>query len=341
VIQTCKKCGALNEAGSEQCCFCHEPLENDAAEVSPAAVAGARAVPRFGSPEGSVPTVPAWRAEVSERLRGYRARHAGQPAEGGVVHDGGAQPTLPFMSNHEQQHPASTADEELDDPLQASLSIAAARVGDFEAQHGLPFGAKGWLAPRTEISESLLIDVSHPPQSAVRNAARHSTGPFHDEPGVSPAIPVAELSIRRRSALVDALCLLLAFSSVVGLYLAFGGKLVPTKLDVGVCAATLLLLYVQYFTLFTVMGGTTPGMMFTGLRLVSFEGRAPAPSRLLWRSFGYLISGVTALLGFFWALWDEDGLTWHDRISQTFLTRAEFLDWPPGREDPPAAPRPT
>jgi len=44
---------------------------------------------------------------------------------------------------------------------------------------------------------------------------------------------------------------------------------------------------------------------------------------LIWRSIGYQISGGTAFLGYLWALWDEDKLTWHDRISQTYITPAE------------------
>ena len=51
---------------------------------------------------------------------------------------------------------------------------------------------------------------------------------------------------------------------------------------------------------------------------------------MLWRSFGYLVSAGTLLFGFLAALWDEDHLTWHDRISQTYLTSAD--------EPPPAAP---
>ena len=48
---------------------------------------------------------------------------------------------------------------------------------------------------------------------------------------------------------------------------------------------------------------------------------------MAWRSFGYLISAGTCFLGFFWALWDEEHLTWQDRISQTYLTPAEgFAD---------------
>ncbi|MGH9593723.1 MAG: RDD family protein, partial [Bryobacteraceae bacterium] len=120
-------------------------------------------------------------------------------------------------------------------------------------------------------------------------------------------------------------CLVLSYSGVLGLFTAFGGHLQAAKLDALVCLGTLALLYLQYFTLFTVMGGATPGMMLTGLRIVSFEGDAPSPSQLLWRSFGYMVSGVTAMLGFFWALWDEDQLTWQDRISQSYITRSESL----------------
>jgi hypothetical protein len=35
-----------------------------------------------------------------------------------------------------------------------------------------------------------------------------------------------------------------------------------------------------------------------------------------------LLSGATLMLGFVWALWDEDHFTWQDRISQTYITAA-------------------
>jgi uncharacterized RDD family membrane protein YckC len=92
-----------------------------------------------------------------------------------------------------------------------------------------------------------------------------------------------------------------------------------------VCGAIAALLYTQYFTLFTVMGGATPGMMLAGLRLVSFDGNAPQPLQLAWRSFGYLVSGGTAFMGFLAALWDEDHLSWHDRMSQTYITQAPAI----------------
>jgi hypothetical protein len=40
-----------------------------------------------------------------------------------------------------------------------------------------------------------------------------------------------------------------------------------------------------------------------------------------------MISAGTFFLGFFWALWDEDAMTWHDRLSRTYLAVPEtFAD---------------
>jgi uncharacterized RDD family membrane protein YckC len=104
-----------------------------------------------------------------------------------------------------------------------------------------------------------------------------------------------------------------------------------------VIVVTLILFYAQYFALFTVFGGSTPGMMLRRLRVVSFDGNVPASRQMVWRSFGYMVAAGTCFLGLLWALWDEDHLCWQDRISQTYLTRIENLavDQP----SPAAAPK--
>jgi uncharacterized RDD family membrane protein YckC len=84
--------------------------------------------------------------------------------------------------------------------------------------------------------------------------------------------------------------------------------------------ASCAIVYLQYFALFTVFGGTTPGMMFRGLQVASFSGAPPSPRQLLLRSIGYLLSAGAFFTGFLWSWWDEDALTWHDRISCTYLT---------------------
>jgi hypothetical protein len=63
-------------------------------------------------------------------------------------------------------------------------------------------------------------------------------------------------------------------------------------------------------------------MQLRGLIAVRLDGSLPDTRQLLWRNFGYLLSGATLMMGFLWALWDEDHFTWQDRISQTYVTAA-------------------
>ncbi|WP_242113207.1 RDD family protein [Luteimonas aquatica] len=68
-------------------------------------------------------------------------------------------------------------------------------------------------------------------------------------------------------------------------------------------------------------GGQTLGMRPWRLQLVAADGARPR-----WRALGlrYLVGTVSLLaagLGFWWAWFDRDRLTWHDRASGTRLRR--------------------
>ena len=99
-----------------------------------------------------------------------------------------------------------------------------------------------------------------------------------------------------------------------------------TKVDAVVFAATFFLLYTIYFSIFTFFGGATPGMLLRSLYVVRLDGRLADTRQLLWRSFGYLFSGGALMMGFLWALWDDDRFTWHDRMSHTYVTETLPLD---------------
>jgi uncharacterized RDD family membrane protein YckC len=163
----------------------------------------------------------------------------------------------------------------------------------------------------------MVIDVSVPPTAdqlseQAQKAEGHAAGLY----------PVASIEERRLAGLIDAACLLFAYGGFLALFGSLGGQFTLSKLSAAVCIATFVIVYLQYFALFTVFGGTTPGMMLRGLQVVSFSGEPPAARQMLWRSVGYMLSAGTFFMGFLWAMWDEDGLTWHDRLSHTYLCPA-------------------
>src|SRR5246127_4535550 len=172
------------------------------------------------------------------------------------------------------------------------------------------------------------IDVSVPPaprtdSHAVSPADASMEGARTETYG---AYPVASLEERRLAAVIDVVCLLFAYGGFLVLFGSLGGQFTISKLSAAVYATTFAIVYLQYFALFTIFGGTTPGMMFRGLQVTSFDGDPPQPRQMLWRCVRYLLSAGTFFLGFFWAWWDEDALTWHDRLSHTYLSVLQTHD---------------
>src|SRR5260221_12412411 len=143
----------------------------------------------------------------------------------------------------------------------------------------------------------MVIDVSLRP-----NAESHAQSQIVDDERKSqPGLhPLASVDDRRLAALFDLFCLLFAYGGFLMLFGSLGGQFTLSKLSAAVYAATLAIVYLQYFALFTTFGGTTPGMMLRGLQVVSFSGERPTPRQMLLRSAGYMLSGGTFFLGFLW-----------------------------------------
>ena len=287
----------MNGEPTDICCFCDAPLDF---------VRRPSASRRIATPtEGNLAVEPEWRREVSSRLQAYRARR-----HGSAVTD--IQQTLPFEPDF--MSPDQTPDSEVDSEF---ISTAP------------PVRQRKARAERYEIS----IHEESPDSGRVHRQlsaqSQHRTAP-------DSLFPVASLPERRRAAFLDAALLLFSYGGMLALFIALGGRLGFNKIDAAVTAATLALIYAQYFALFTIFGGSTPGMMLRGIRVVSFDGGIPTSRQMVWRSLGYLISAGTFFLGFLWPLWDDDHLCWHDRISQTYLTPSErFTTTEPTMENYP------
>jgi uncharacterized RDD family membrane protein YckC len=138
----------------------------------------------------------------------------------------------------------------------------------------------------------------------------------------TPAVPLAlELgSVRRRlgavlvdGAIVAAIGLGSAMAAAPGLLHRPPARIV----ELGAAAAVVLIGLV-YQTLFLALAGATPGMRSTRLSLCTFDGRIPTGSEIRSRLGAMLLSVAPLGLGVAWALFDDDRLCWHDRLSRTY-----------------------
>jgi uncharacterized RDD family membrane protein YckC len=288
------QCGAVLSSGERACHFCDHPEFSSQGE-SLASTQGNLALRSSGEEE--------WRGELNQRLQAYRARRRkALPNE--------AQTELPFESRHTSAMVAVQTEE--------PQTVAPDPNDNFAFTIAI-----GRPPQKAEPDDSrLLIDVSLPPLAEDLEDA-----PELPEEPPSDLYPVATLHERRRAALIDAACLAFAYGGFLALFGSLGGQFTLSKLSGVVCFSTFAFVYIQYFGLFTIFGATTPGMMVRGLQVASFTGESPTAKQLFWRTAGYMISAGTFFLGFFWALWDEDAMTWHDRLSRTYLAVPEtFAD---------------
>jgi uncharacterized RDD family membrane protein YckC len=259
-------------------------------------VAARNAVERGGSaPEAD--SSPAWRGELEHRLEAYRTRR-GRTASSAM------QSQLPFDEVVEEPRPRQSV--ALEEP-------PAAAEDDFS----FTIAIGRYTAPPEKRDARMLIDVSEPPVEDVEDAEAGEDDEASERYGL---YPVASLDERRVAALIDVICLFFAYGGFLALFSSLGGQFMLSKLSAAVYGATLAIVYLQYFMLFTIFGGTTPGMMFRGLQVASFAGDEPTPRQMLLRALGYVISAGTFFMGFLWSWWDEDTLTWHDRLSRTYLS---------------------
>ena len=231
------------------------------------------------------PEEPEWRREVSRRLEQYRARRRRFQPDD-------SQTGLPF--GYEPEVEEHYREPDVPEPRPRARAAQKQRTNE-----------------RVDICVQPELDFS----SAAQERARPQTA----------LVPVAELTDRRHAGILDGIFLALAYAGFLGLFRSLGGRLAIEKVDAAVYFAAFFLFYVQYFFLFTTLAGATPGMQLRGLTVVRLDGSLPDTRQLLWRSFGYILSGAALMMGVLWALWDEDRFTWQDRISQTYVTAAAPL----------------
>jgi len=83
----------------------------------------------------------------------------------------------------------------------------------------------------------------------------------------------------------------------------------------------LLAIGVAYHACFMTLARATPGMRYAGIELNTFSGYTTTRGQRCGRLLALLLSVLPLGLGMVWALFDDGGLTWHDRLSKTYLRK--------------------
>jgi uncharacterized RDD family membrane protein YckC len=139
------------------------------------------------------------------------------------------------------------------------------------------------------------------------------------KPQPAPAIELASLSRRLLAGVVDATLVAGAFLAAAALAANNATELPGLRaVEIGSLVA-LLVAAAAYKVLFFTLARATPGMKYARIALCTFDGGVPTRAQRWARLAAVLLSILPVGLGFAWAIFDDQHLTWHDRISQTYL----------------------
>jgi len=154
----------------------------------------------------------------------------------------------------------------------------------------------------------LLLDAERAPEPAAESASSARAS----------EIQLAPLGLRVLAAVVD--FTLIGAGFVAAALIAAGNLTTQPSIKpmefTAVCVLFVLGLLYQAF--FFLAAGATPGMRYACISLSTFDGQKPTRRQLRSRVGAVLLSLLPVGLGVLWAIFDEDHLSWHDRISHTY-----------------------
>lgn len=165
--------------------------------------------------------------------------------------------------------------------------------------------ASGWSAPEwshLELEEQLLPD---------------------DEPreAPAPALEMASFGRRLLAVTVDAALIAGAFLGAAMAAFTHMAQLPAPKIQELGAIVVFVLIAFLYQAFFSTLANGTPGMKYARLSLCTFTNQSPTRAQMQGRLGALLLSVLPVGLGLAWAIFDENHLCWHDRLSQTYLRK--------------------
>lgn len=186
-------------------------------------------------------------------------------------------------------------------------------------------------APVVESAVPEWSSIVLPAQPATAHVARARVAEAIESPyPVAPASHVpqtAAFGLRLMAGMVDSCIVLAGELSFVAASALIINKLTensPLASHLSVQAAAIgfvavfLVFTLFYQTLFFTFSDATPGMRYARIGLCTFSDDNPTRGQMRRRILAAVLAACPLGLGYLWAVLDEDGLGWHDRISRIY-----------------------
>lgn len=276
------------------------------------------------APDEPTGTPPVWKAELDQRVETFRRRRARTKGASG------SNPNLEFDF---EEPPAEAAPLAAEAPMNGQLS--AGPEIDFDGTRTAPAGPveMGSIDVRPSpppvaipVLESRVATPDPRPVGFVLDSA--PARPYEGSKPLPVEIHLAPMTQRIVGGLIDAAVLAVSAGVFALIFWRAGGHVSSHPLTLFVMGFVVIFMGMMYFGAFTAIIAATPGLLWMGIEVRSLAGGPPTVGQAIWRAFGCLVSASALLLGFAWALLDSESLTWHDRMSDTYLAPAE-----PGTHD--------
>jgi uncharacterized RDD family membrane protein YckC len=328
----CSHCGFSNDTSEHRCSRCGRPLqlrmgaywrrsglETDSMLAS---------LPAGGLSEPPPPRQPLWKQELNKKLEGYRDRQK----------QGETERLATLAEEAQAQRAESRAD-----AAPGRMAAAAGAGGGRKRQ--LPVAARpvGPAGPKPKV-EANWRRVSPPPESpklpplpkpaeaaaAAKSKARPQAPTTQPPSGaadqrrtreVAAAAPIAPLAIRAVAGILDFSIIVVALGVFLAVFYLMGGVALTDLEGLRSISVAFLAIVCFYWIFYVGYLGGTSGMNWLGLRVLNFDGEPPSGAQRRTRALGTILSTLSLGLGFAWSIADEEKLTWHDRMSKTFVTR--------------------
>lgn len=349
LLVRCPKCGYVSFPGLPKCKKCGRPFPSPsepspvkpADEVTAESTAEPAPKPRegprdpievnIGPPDSAPPPQPPepadWQGELSKRVEGFRQRRARLRGK-----DEGANLELDFDAHEFPReareraiidfplNPPSAPEQDepfrnrhLDEPPRPNLDDVQLGMENSPAKRARPSAQSDDSGPAPILVES----PSEQERADLGRAANGTAG------------GVAGIGDRFVAGLLDVLVLLGGVGLFTLIFWRAGGRVTRQPVDLAVIAFVVGVFMLFYFGVMTALTSSTPGLIWTGLEIRTQNGQEPGVREAAWRAVGCVISAGALMLGYLWAVVDADGLTWHDRMSGTFIARSERPENPP------------